>query len=288
MFVLTYRFMIRFTYKDLEEIISEDLPLMDLTSEILDIKGNGIIRYIAREDGIVCGTEEVIMIFDMLGITTKYMINSGTPIKKGELIISGCQEAKVLHKAWKVCLNILEYMSGIATNTKNFVEKARTVNQNIIIATTRKVMPFTKKLVLKSIITGGALPYRTSLSDTFLIFKQHMVFKPFEEILNELDIIKKKLINKKVGIEVESYEQAVLAIKKGFELIQLDKWNIENIKQIVNYKNTVNQNVFIVITGGINFDNIGEYAKTGVDIIVTSSLYQSKPMDIKVEMEKES
>ncbi|MEZ0322984.1 MAG: ModD protein [Hydrogenothermaceae bacterium] len=278
--------MILLTASEIDRILEEDIPLVDLTTEVLGLSGEGKITFISREKGILCGTEEVESIFERLKIKTEYSLKSGDKIDKNQEIIIGYGDVKALHKAWKISLNILEYMSGIATAANKFVELAKSVNPYVTVVTTRKFMPMTKKFVLKAIMTGGASPHRISLSDTVLIFKQHLEFISFEDVLKKSKEIKKKLGNKQIGIEVDTKEEAKRAIDSGFDFIQLDKWSIEDIEEIVNYRNVNNPNTLIAVAGGINYNNVVEYAKTGIDIIVTTSLYWSKPLDMTAKIEK--
>lgn len=278
--------MLFLTSCELDNIISEDLPLFDITTELLELKGIGKISIYSRQHGILCGTEEVEKLFIKLDISTSYLKQSGSKIQPSDLIIEGVGEVRKLHIAWKISANMLEYMSGIATHTCNFVSKAKQINPNVCIASTRKYPPFTKKLVMKAIIVGGAVPHRVSLSDTVLIFKQHMEFKPFDEIINQLNNFKLKLGNKQIGIEVESKEQAIKALTAGFDFIQLDKMKIDEIIEIVKFRNENKTPAKIAIAGGITMDNIEVYASTGADIIVTSSLYWAKPLDFKVDFVK--
>ncbi len=277
--------MIFLTSAEIDKIIEEDIPVMDLTTEILRLTGTAKITFISRESGLLCGTEEVDTLFKKLDISTDFIVKSGTFIEKNQQTIIGIGDVSALHKAWRISLNILEYLSGVASATYKFVQKAKSVNPCVTIAATRKHPPFTKKLMIKAIMTGGAVPHRMSLSDTVLIFKQHMMFKAFEEIVKELKDIKSKLGNKEVGIEVEGKDQAKKAIDAGFDLVQLDKCSIEDVMDVVNYKNLNNPSVSISVAGGITLENVDKYAQTGVNIIVTSSLYWSKPLDITAKIE---
>lgn len=277
--------MIFLTSNEIDRMIEEDIPVVDITTEILGLTGDAKITFISRESGLICGTEEVDALFKKLDISTDFMLKSGSLIEKNQQIIVGIGDVKALHKAWKISLNLLEYMSGIASSTHRFVNKAKSVNPYVSVATTRKHLPFTKKLMIKAIMIGGAVSHRMSLSDTILIFKQHMMFKAFEEIIKELNMIKSKLGNKDVGIEVEDKEQAKKAIDAGFDFVQLDKCSIEDLEEVIKYKDAVNPSLLIAVAGGINFDNVDKYAKTGVNIIVTSSLYWAKPLDITAKIE---
>jgi molybdenum transport protein len=278
--------MIELSSFEIDYILAEDIPLLDLTSFVLQLEGEGIISFILRENGIISGTEEVEKVFEKFNLEVLYKKRSGEFGWKGEEIFKGKGKAADIHKVWKVSLNILEYMSGIATHTYNFISKAKSVNPDITVSTTRKYMPFTKKLVMKAIISGGAVPHRVSLSDTILIFKEHLMFVGFENVVNNFERLKKKSGGKTIGIEVETKEEAFICIEKGFDFVQLDKWHFEDIKQVVEFRNKLNSKTLIAAAGGININNVEDYAKTGVDIIVTTSLYWGKPLDIKTKIEK--
>lgn len=278
--------MIYLTDNELDYIITEDIPIYDLTSLTLDLKGKASITFLTRQDGIVCGTEEVARVFEKFGIEISSFKSSGEEILAGDTLISGIGLASKIHQAWKVSQNILEYMSGIATLTHRFVSKAKAVNPNISIVTTRKIAPGTKKLVLKSIITGGAMPHRLSLSDSVLIFQEHLKFLGgLDKLLTNIKQIKGRNKEKKITLEVSSLEEAFSAMKAGIDVIQFDKASLEDISKAVSYRDSNKYNTLIAAAGGINFDNVDMYAKTGVDIIVTTSLYWAKPLDIKTVIE---
>jgi molybdenum transport protein len=169
--------MIFFSNEEIDGLIKEDVPYLDLTSLALGIKDQqGTITYFTREDAVVCGTEEAGQVFDRLHINLNYAVPSGQAVKAGDVLISGTGRAADLHMAWKICQNILDHCSGIATKTRRMVDLAKSYNPDLSILTTRKCFPGTKELAIKAILSGGAMPHRLGLSETILIFKQHMNF----------------------------------------------------------------------------------------------------------------
>jgi molybdenum transport protein len=279
--------MIFLTDYEIDYIVSEDLTVFDFTSYVLDIKGNASISFFSRQNGIVCGIDEVIKIFSKFDVTPIHYLENGMSINSGDLLLSGTGNAQNIHKAWKVSLNILEYMSGVATATFDFVAKAKQHNPDISVVTTRKTVPGTKKLALKAIMTGGAIPHRLSLSDSVLIFKEHTEFTDgLEGLSQKMNQIRIKAAEKKIGYEAKSIEEAKKALQIGFDIIQLDKMSCEDIKEVVLFKNLHRFPSKLSAAGGINFENVGDFAATGVDLIVTSSLYFAKPLDIKVSIKK--
>lgn len=273
----------------IENIINEDIPYIDLTTSILGITNeNGEIKFVSRENAVISGSEEVIRIFNKLGIETKSYVPSGTIVKPGDVIINAKGNADALHMAWKVSMNILEYCSGISTRTRRLVDKAKNINPKIEIVTTRKIFPGTKELSIKAIIAGGALPHRLGLSETILVFKQHLNFiGGIDGFIANIDTIKAKACEKKILIEVEDLESAVKVTKAGVHGLQFDKLSPAELKVIVATIRNINPSITLIGTGGINEGNIEEYAATGVDSISTTSVYFGTPVDIEVTITKQ-
>jgi len=275
----------------ISRFIKEDVPYIDLTTMLLGIgKEQGRIVFSTREDGVLAGSEEVLRIFQKLDIKAVQCLKSGAIMKKGETIIAGEGKAENLHMAWKVSRNILEYCCGIATRTRQLLDKARESNPSIEVVATRKIFPGTKELTLKSILAGGAYPHRLGLSETILIFKQHLNFLGgYEEILKKITEIKKTACEKKIIVEAESFDEAMGAAAAGADGIQFDKVSPGNLKEWVEKIRAAHPGVIVIAAGGINQSNVREYAGTGIDAIVTTAVYFGKPVDIvdiKVVIEK--
>ncbi|KUO78250.1 MAG: pyrophosphorylase [Desulfosporosinus sp. BRH_c37] len=268
--------------------IKEDVPYIDLTTLTLGIGGHkGKMSFMAREYTVLSGVEEVLRIFAKLGITPTRSLPSGSVVNKGDIFIEAEGLASSLHIAWKLSMNILEYSSGIATRTKKMVDKAKAVNPKITILATRKSFPGTKELSINSIIAGGAFPHRLGLSETILIFKQHMAFLgDINNLAQAIQEIKADACEKKIIVEVETLEDARLLIESGVGGLQFDKVPANDLKFIVDQIRPVNPNIILLGAGGVNEGNIEEYARTGIDAIVTTSMYFGKPSDIGVTMEK--
>lgn len=280
--------MIFLSRDDIDKLIKEDVPYLDLTSLTLKIDHQqGSITYFTREDAVACGTEEVQQIFEYLHIKVDQHIPSGQMVKAGDTLISGRGQAASLHMAWKVGQNILDHCSGIATKTRNMVDLVRVHHPSLPILTTRKGFPGTKALAIKSIMAGGAMPHRLGLSETVLVFKQHMNFiGGFDNLLVKLPQIKAECCEKKIIVEAESVEQALRLCEAGVDGIQFDKIPLEKLKVACNQIKATRPWVTLLAAGGINESNVSDYAQINLDGLVTSSLYHAKPIDIGVKIEK--
>jgi molybdenum transport protein len=266
----------------IDRFIKEDVPYIDLTTLALGINGQkGRIQFFSRESAVACGMEEVVKILNGLNIDVIKTCSSGSIIEKDQIFLEGEGNSEDLHMAWKVSQNILEYSSGIATKTKKLVEKVSRVNPNVQVTATRKVIPGTKELSVKAVIAGGGFPHRLGLSETILIFKQHLNFLGgVEGLIKILKNVKTRACEKKIIAEVENLNQAVQLCKNGIDGIQFDKISWNELKSHVHILRDIDPSITILAAGGINESNIVEYAKTGVDAIVTSSMYYAGPIDI--------
>lgn len=280
--------MIFFSSEDISRLIKEDVPYLDLTGLTLGIGAQpGAIAYFTREDAVACGTEEVRQIFEQLRIEPGQYVPSGQAVKDGDILISGKGRADSLHMAWKVCQNILDHCSGIATKTRRVVDQVKSINPDITIFTTRKGFPGTKALAMKSIIAGGAMPHRLGLSETILIFKQHTNFiGGFEGLLKKLPGIRSGCCEKRIIVEAESAGQALSLCEAGVDGIQFDKIPLKDLEQACNTIRAKYPGITLLAAGGINETNISDYARIHLDGIVTTSLYHARPIDVGVRIEK--
>lgn len=275
-----------FSDDDIFRLIKEDVPYIDLTTVTLGIgKKKGRISFHTRHDTVVCCTEEVARVMQMCGATVGKFVPSGTKLPANEFILEAEGSAESLHMAWKVSLNLLEYTSGIATRTRELVDAVRAVNPAISVVTTRKVFPGTKALSVKAVLSGGAELHRLGLSETVLVFKQHMAFTGgFEGFVSMIDTLRHRNQEKKIGVEVDSEEEAVAVAEAGVDLVQFDKLSVAELTAITVRLKAKFPALKIGAAGGITSANAKDYAATGVDLLVTTSPYFGKPADIQARM----
>jgi molybdenum transport protein len=271
---------------DIDHFIEEDVPYGDLTTRLLGIGGkNGKIIYSTREETVLCCTEEASRLLAKLGAEVTRTLSSGTLVPATTEFLEAQGTVEALHSGWRAALNLLEYASGIASRTTRLVKAAQTVNPDITVVTTRKSFPGAKKIVIKAIIAGGALPHRLGLSETILVFKQHTAFMGgLDKFLNTLPDFRARAKETKIIVEVDNIVEAVQIARNGAEVVQVDKVNPDELAFLVKEVRAINPSVKISAAGGINETNIREYAAAGVDIIVLSSVYFGKPADVAVRI----
>ena len=272
---------------DLERLIEEDVPYGDLTTRLLGIGDRrGRIVFFTRETTTLCCTEEAAAVLGKCGAAVTSCMPSGTSLPAGFEFLAAEGPAGSLHTGWKVALNLLEYASGIASRTQRIVEKATAVNPGVAVVTTRKSFPGTKKIAIKAITAGGALPHRLGLSETVLVFRQHTLFLGgMESFLAGMAELKLKARETRIIVEADSCEDALLVARSGADIVQLDKVAPAELADTVRDIRNINPEIRISAAGGINEANAAEYAAAGIDIIVLSSVYFGKPSDIGARIE---
>lgn len=167
----------RFSDARIDAFIEEDVPYIDLTCEVLGIRNqSGEIEYFTRESCVLAGIDVARRIMRNLDCEVLASSKDGQEISAGQTFFTVRGAAADLHAAWKACLNVFDHLSAVATKTRSMVDAAHEVNPACEILTTRKSMPGAKDLLTCAVMAGGAFPHRLGLSETVLVFEQHLAF----------------------------------------------------------------------------------------------------------------
>jgi molybdenum transport protein len=279
--------MIYFTDEELDRLIAEDVPYFDFTTRLAKFGSQlAKIQFFTKEATVICCTEEVLRFFNKFGITPTLVSLSGEYIEKDVKFLEAEGLAKHLHTIWRISTNLMEYASGVATSTRLMVEIAKSVNKNIIISSTRKTIPFTRKIAAKAVLVGGGNLNRLSLSENIVLFPNHYkFFGGLKGLITKIDRMKEEAAGKIITVEVNSASDALAMSKTSVDVIQIDGLSPEELKKLMNDIRAVNSLVKIAAAGGITVENIEEFAGSGVDIIITSYPNHCNPSRFKVEIE---
>ncbi len=272
----------------LDAWLAEDMGVFDLTGALLNIGAQPArIAWVAREAMTLACTEEVARMIGMQGGTVTGCLSSGQCVAPGTEIVTAQGAAQTLTGCWKVGQNLLEYACAVATRTRAMVDAATQSNPEVGILTTRKHPPGLRRVAQKAALAGGAFPHRLGLSETVLIFPQHRALMPggWKDVRQALARHRKHLTEKKIVIEAHSYEDAREAARCGADVIQFDKAEPRQLMQWCPRIRAEWPHLGLLAAGGIRLDNAAAYAATGVDALVTSSLYFGPPADIGVRIE---
>ena len=282
--------MVRFSDARIDEFITEDVPYIDLTCEVLGIgDAPGEMEYFTREGCVLAGTDAARRIMGKLGLKVVACAADGDRLQPGESFFTVRGAAADLHAAWKVCLNVFDHLSAVATKTRAMVDSAHAANPACEVLTTRKSMPGAKDLLTCAVMAGGAFPHRLGLSETVLVFDHHLTFfGGFDRFVEQLPAIKGGCVEKKLFVEADAERALKLARVsaggQGVDGIQLDKVPVSQLAALVGRLRAIDPRITLIAAGGINPDNAGVYAACGVDGLATTAPFTAKPVDMSVRM----
>jgi nicotinate-nucleotide pyrophosphorylase (carboxylating) len=258
--------------KELARFLAEDIGKEDITSKLLP-KKKIKARIICRQKGIIAGIKFVKEIFALKGCTVRIFKKDGTFVKPNQTIAEIFGSAQSVLSCERTALNLLSRMSGIATKTQNLVKKIHAANSRVKLYSTRKTAPGLRFFDKEAVKIGGGEKHRMSLDQMILIKDNHIA------IVNSLPslILRAKKKYKKIEIEVENQEDALLAASAGVNIIMLDNFTPKEIINTVSKlkKAKLRQRVKLEASGGINEKNITSFAKTGVDMISVGEITNS-------------
>lgn len=274
-----------FAYK-LLDALREDDPFWDLTSVIVPNEyGEACVR--VKEDCVVAGMEEVAELLRLLGLEFTVLRGDGDVAKAGDCVLIIRGQKPDLLKVERVVLNVLMRASGIATMTRRILERARSVNPRVRVAATRKTTPFLRYLEKKAVAIGGGDPHRFSLSDAVLIKDNHI--RAVGSLEKAIILARERSsFTVKIEVEVETVEDAIKAAELGVDIIMLDNIKPSDVAKVHEelVRRGLRDRIILEASGGINEDNVIEYARY-VDVVSIGALTHSyKSIDMSMDLIK--
>ena len=266
--------------------LGEDIGNDDITKKVIipsEVCAKG--KFVIKADGIIAGLDVVEKIFKIIDETIIFKINTndGMFIKAGSTAAVVEGSASSILKAERTALNFLQRMSGIATMTNDFVDKTKHTKAKIL--DTRKTVPGLRLLDKEAVRIGGGKNHRMGLFDMFLIKDNHIEIAGSitEAVMRCRDYQKKNKSSFKIEVETKNLLEVKEALNCDIDVIMLDNFNIEMMKQAVAM---INKKCLVEASGNINLENVTEVAETGIDYISVGALtHSAKALDISFELE---
>lgn len=266
----------------LEQFYIEDIGDGDVSSAYLFPESEtGEMQLIAKMTGIFCGEQVIqqcLQIVDssLIGVCH---VRDGACIQKGQVLATITGAVQSLLKSERVMLNLIQRMSGIATETNEVVKKVEGTATKI--CDTRKTMPGLRMLDKYAVRTGGGFNHRFGLYDAVMLKDNHIVFS--SSILHAVQTVRKSLGHTvKIEVEIESEKALKEAIEAQADIIMFDNCTPEEIKK---WRKIVPNSIVTEASGMITKETIVEYADTGVDYISLGYLTHSvKAFDISANL----
>lgn len=263
--------------------LEEDIPTQDLTTEIFYNDNQFSEAYLETEEDIIFAGKQIVDSLHELSespLTINWNFGDGDFVPKQSSIFSIKAQTKFLLKVERTLINILQRLSGIATNTRQYVEIARPYGVRIL--DTRKTTPGLRIFEKYAVRCGGGYNHRLNLSEGILIKDNHIISAA--SVRKAIENAMMKYPTKFIEIEVENLSQLTEALAYQIDGILLD--NFTPI-QVANYVKIIRERkpfTFIEASGGITLANLADYVTTGVDAISVGALTHSAK-SVKLHLE---
>lgn len=279
------REMFCFSDEELLDLLHQDVPYLDNTSFGLGISGNACLEFFPKNQEIIlCGIDECKRLARLENLQYTSNVNNATCVAPKEIFLTLQGDAQKLLRVAKTFQNILECASSVATYTHKMLQLAKDKNPNIVLLGTRKTMPFAKKLLLKALVSGGGIPHRLGLSDSILLFKEHRLL--CKNLESDFKRLKNTFKEHKIIVEVENLKEAQKFATLGADILQCERFSVKDLSLAIKEIKTHFPHILFSATGGIDIDNVAEFASSGVDMIVSTAMYRAKICDVKAQFHK--
>ena len=270
----------------IENAIREDLGSGDVTTAGIGLLGQICQgRFVAKEDGVVCGLEVARRVFlhvdrmcgEEVPILMELLTTDGSAVCKGEVLATIQGPAVPILSGERVALNFLQHLSGIATRTADAVSRIRDTQARIV--DTRKTTPGLRGMEKYAVRAGGGTNHRFNLSDGVLIKDNHIAAAG--GITAAVAAIRRYAPHTlRIEGEVESLEQVAEALDAGADILLLDNMSCEGMRTAVEQ---VAGRALTEASGNMGDKDLREVAETGVDLISIGALTHSvRAMDISL------
>ncbi|MBM3934718.1 MAG: carboxylating nicotinate-nucleotide diphosphorylase [SAR202 cluster bacterium] len=278
----------------IDRALAEDLSSGDPTTDSLipqDILGRANI--IPKAEGVLAGVDVAVAIFRRLDprLDANALMSDGAALRpwvretgaEGDVVAEVQGPVASILKAERTALNILQHMSGVATQVSRYVKAVE--GYNVRILDTRKTLPGLRALEKYAVTMGGGRNHRRNMGDGVLIKDNHIA------ILKQAGMTLAEIVQRakdraphslRIEVEVEDLDMVYEAVDAGAEILLLDNMPPEEMAKAVRI---VAGRAITEASGGITLDNVREVAATGVDMISIGALTHSvKALDLSLDL----
>ena len=240
----------------------------DITAQLLaeDARSHAVV--ITREDGVFCGKRWVEEVFIQLagdGVKVTWHVEDGDSIKANQPLFELEGSSRVLLTGERTALNFVQTLSGVASEARRYVDLLEGTTTQLL--DTRKTLPGLRTALKYAVLCGGGANHRLGLSDAFLIKENHIIASgSVRQAVEKAFWLHPDV---PVEVEVENLQELDDALKAGADIIMLDNFKTEEMREAV--KRT-NGQARLEVSGNVTHETLREFAETGVDFISVGAL----------------
>lgn len=265
--------------------LDEDAPWGDLTGEaFLSATASARAELRPREDGVLAGGEVVARAFALVdpSVTVDLHAADGDAFCAGDTLATVAGPARAVLRAERIALNFCQRMSGIATQTRAFVQAA---GENVRIVDTRKTTPGLRAFEKHAVRCGGGHNHRFGLSDAVMVKDNHLAVLAGagHDIAEAIRTARGRLSHTTtIEVEVDRLEQITPVLDGGADIIMLDNFTLEDLRAGVEL---IDGRVLVEASGNVTLETVADIAATGVDVISSGALTHSvRAVDLGLDL----
>lgn len=269
--------------RTVEATLKEDLggtldPAADLTANLIPADVQGTATIITREHGVFCGKAWADEVFKQLGgeVTIGWHVEDGDKVEPNQTLCTLSGPARILLTGERNAMNFIQTLSGCATTTAEYAKALEGTNCRLL--DTRKTIPGLRSALKYAVACGGGYNHRIGVFDAYLIKENHIIANG--GITQTIKTAKELNPGKPVEVETESLEELREAIEAGADIIMLDNFTMDMMREAVaiNAGRAALEN-----SGNVTLETLREYAETGVDYISVGALTKHvRAMDLSM------
>ena len=264
-----------------EDLNNQSAEQGDITAQLIPQAEQANAKVITREDCIFCGKDLIIEVFKQVdpSMVVNICVNDGDFVSANSTLFTASGSARAILTAERTALNFVQTLSGTATTTAHYVKELSGTSTQLL--DTRKTIPGLRALQKYAVKCGGGANHRIGLFDAFLIKENHIA--ACGGINNAVVQAKLNHADKPVEVEVESFDELEQAINAGADIIMLDNFNPEQIRQAVSI---TNKRAKLEVSGNMTLETLKAYSQAGVDFISSGALTKNlQSIDLSMRFE---
>ena len=268
----------------IKRALEEDINYIDLATDyLLDDDDMSAANFVAKADGVLCGIDIAVRTFTFIDadVKSEIKIHDGERVAKGDIIATVTGRTKSILKGERTSLNILQHMSGIASETAKYAECCKGTKAHV--TETRKTLPGLRCLEKYAVTVGGGKNHRFNLSDGAMLKDNHI--DAYGSLTNAVKALREKIGHMvKIEVEVRNEEELREALACKADVIMLDNMSNAEMAEAVKI---IHGQAKTEASGNMSIPRLKEVAATGVDFISVGALTHSvTALDISMNIQK--
>ena len=265
--------------------IAEDIGDGDHSSlSCIPTNAHGQVMLMIKQAGVLAGMEIAKLVYKKIDGLVEFisLLPDGTEVRFGDIAFTAKGKVHSLLQAERIVLNIIQRMSGIATQTRDYVKRIEGTKAKVL--DTRKTTPGMRMLDKMAVRIGGGHNHRMGLYDMIMLKDNHIDFAGgiAQAIEKANDYLQKTGKTLEIEVETRNIDDVKEVLRLGgVKRIMLDNFTVEQTQEAVNL---IAGRFETESSGGITLETIRAYAETGVDFISVGALtHQIKSLDMNLK-----